>query len=134
MPDIKLQEKEKAINREPLNVGKEDTTLCELSTDEKTDEESINRLGDKGPLGPMVKWIVTGKCVIPSENSEKSLIHLGEKCEIFMSHRGKGGHMEMNTENSKILSENGEKSPFRCSTVKGNLHHTNCALCVQSEY
>ena len=86
VPNIKLQEKEETINREIQNEGEKNTTLCEMSTDEKISEEPINRLGNKGPLGPTVKWTVTGRCVFPSEDSEKLLNRLGdEKCETLLS-------------------------------------------------
>ena len=58
VPDIKLQEKEEKINRLIQYEGGENTTLCELLTDEKISEEPINRLGNKGPLDPTVKWTV----------------------------------------------------------------------------
>ena len=85
VPDIKLRGKEETINREIQNEGEENTTLCELTTDEKISEEPINRLGNKGPLGPKVKWTVTGRCVFPSEDSKKSLNWLGDKkCETLL--------------------------------------------------
>ena len=102
VPDIKLQEKEETINREIQNEGEENTTLCELSTDEKISKEPINRLGNKGPLGPTVKWTVTGRCVFPSEDSKKLLNRLGdEKCETLLSYGGKERHTEMNTDNNR---------------------------------
>ena len=74
VPDIKLQEKEEMINREIQNEEEENTTLCEMSTDEKISEEPINRLGNKGPLGPTVKWTVTGRCVFPAKIAKNRLI------------------------------------------------------------
>ena len=55
VPDIKLQGKEETINHEIQNEGEENTTLCELITDEKIGEEPINRLGNKGSLGSYSK-------------------------------------------------------------------------------
>ena len=42
VPDIKLQGKEEMINSKIQNEGEENTTLCELITDEKISEEPIN--------------------------------------------------------------------------------------------
>ena len=89
VPDVKLQGKEETINREIQKEGEENTTWCELITDEKISEELINRLLNKGPLGPTIKWTETGRCVFPSEDSEKSLNRLGnEKCETLLPWRG----------------------------------------------
>ena len=130
-----MQEKEETINREIQNEGEENTTLCELSTDEKISEEPINCLGNKGPLGPTVKWTVTGRCVFPSKDSQKLLNHLGdEKCETLLSYGGKERHTEMNTDNNRIVSEKCEKLIIRYNTVKGNLQEMSWTLCIQEEY
>ena len=122
VPDIKLQEKEETINREIQNEGEENTTLCELITDERISEELINQLGNKGPLGPTVKWIVTGRCVFPSKNREKSLNRLrDEKCETLLSYGGKERHTKMNTDNNRIVNKKCEKTIIRYNTVKSNL-------------
>ena len=132
VPDIKLPEKEETINREIQNEGEENTTLCELLTDEKISEEPTNQLGNKGPLDPTVKWTVTGRCVFPSEDSEKLLYHLGDqKCETLLSYGGKERHTEMNTDNNRIVSE---KSIIRYNTVKGNLQEMSWTSCIQEEY
>ena len=109
--------------------------MCQLSTDEKISKETINRLGNNGPLGPTVKWTVTGRCVFPSEDSEKLLNHLGdEKYETLLFYGGKERHTEMNTDNNRIVSEKCEKSIIRYNTVKGNLQEMSWTSYIQGEY
>ena len=85
----------------------------------KISKEPINRLGNKGSLGPTVKWTETGRCVFPSEDSKKSLNRRGnEKCETLLPYRGKERHTEMNTDNNRIVSEKYKKSIIRYNTVK----------------
>ena len=134
VPDIKLQGKEETINHEIQNEGEENTTLCELITDEKIGEEPINRLGNKGSLGPTVKWTETRRCE-DSKDSEKLLNRMrNEKGEALLPYRGKERHTEMNTDNKRIASEKYQKSIIRYSMVKGNLQEMNWTSCIQKEY
>ena len=156
---------EETINSEIKNEGEESTTLCELSeerdtyekpeksinrvfevntvhmtrkkecTDEKNREELINRLRNERPVGHAVRWTIAEKCMFPSDDSEKSLNHLGDgKNSAVLSYGGKGSHTEMDADSNEILSEKGEKSIVRCSTLKGNLQEMNFTSCIQGEY
>ena len=73
--------------------------------------------------------------MFPSQDSEKSLNHLGnEKCETLLPYGGKERYTEMNTDNNRIVSEKYEKSIIRYNTAKGNLQEMNWTSCIQEEY
>ena len=104
-------------------------------TNEKNIEELINRLRNERPVGHAVKWTVVEKCMFPSDGSEKSLNHLGDgKNSTVLSYGGKGSHREMDTNSNEILSEKGEKSIVRCSTLKGNIQEMNLTSRIRGEY
>ena len=125
---------EKSINK-VFEANTVHMTRKKECTDEKNSEELINRLRKERPVGHAVKWTIAEKCMFPSDDSEKSLNRLGDgKNSAVLSYGGKGSHTEMDTDSNEILSEKGEKSIVRCSTLKGNLQEMNLTSCIRGEY
>ena len=125
---------EKLINK-VVETNTVHMTRKKEGTDENNSKELINQFRNKRPVGHTVKWTVVQKCMFPSNDSEESLNRLGDgEKRAVLSYGGKGSHTEMDTDSNEILSEKGQKSIIRCSTLKGNLQEMKLTLCIQGEY
>ena len=121
---------EKSINTvSPTKIVHD--AIKEEGIDEKSSEETTNRLGDHSATEHTEQWTTAKEHTYPSDYSENSFNHLGGVKSRDVE--GEGGYLQWTriADNHEVQSDKGKKLLIHCNFMERNLHSVNVELYVQ---